>query len=778
MMNLEKIIKCISIFLLIVMVSFLFLSTEISAYENANNVSANQMSNGEADNLMVEENEMQLESPIIIASGSRGENREIKWTLDSEGQLYIYGAGNDIDLSNLAETINKKDEIKQAKVQISGSFYLDNMFYDCSYLEEVDFMDSNYRALSLYRMFNACSNLKTVDFSNIDTSKVTDMSWMFCDCSSLDVLDVSKFNTSNVTNMSAMFWDCNSIKTLDLSGFDTRKVTNMFYMFYGCKSLEYINLFNFDTSNVENMAGMFSNCSSIKNLTLSNFNTSNVKDMSCMFGGCSLLTTLDLSSFNTSNVENMEDMFWHCSSLENLNVSSFDTRNVTNMRTMFGECFLLKSLDLSTFNTSNVEIMSGMFFGCNSLKTLDLSNFDTSKVASMKLMFLACYSLQSVNLSGFNTENLTDMTMMFHNCESLQNIDLSGFKTDKVTSMKYMFYDCESLKNLDISNFNFSSLAYEDGDGIKLFSTMDNIETIKMPANLTYSIALPYEHYIDSTGAQKIRKATWYDQSGNQCYSTLTGQSTPILYRRKSKSQMITSFVERMYTVVLNRNAEEGGLAYWSDELKNGTGDAATLARGFIGSEEFKTRGLDDSAYLDVLYNTFFDRAADEEGKAYWLGELANGSSREFVLSQFVNSREFAGICDSYEIARGTMEADGSSIYNAGVRNFVLRNYTKALGRGGETEGVEYWSHLINTRQMTALDCAMSFFHSQEFLNKNLSDADYVETLYATYFDRVSDAEGKAYWLNQMQSGMNRDAVLTEFAYSQEFRLIMSGYGL
>ena len=1038
-------------FLMTIIVVSLLVPMRIHANENVyiHDISSNNLCDFGSDNLVIEENEMQSESSTIIALGFTGENQEIKWSLDSDGLLYVYGIGNNTDLSNLVNSTNKKDMIKYAKLQISGSFDFDDMFWQCSSLVEVNFMDSDYSVLSSAEMFRDCENLKSINFAEIDTSSAENMSGMFSRCYSLETLDLSKFNTGNVKYMSGMFDECHSLKKLDLSKFNTSNVKSMNRMFYGCNLLNELDLTSFNTSNVEEMETMFSQCSSLKDINLASFNTSKVEDMSGMFYGCESLTTLsllnfdtsnvtdmeamfvgcdllksiDLTSFNTSKVEDMSEMFYGCESLTSLSLSNFDTSNVTDMGQMFMICGSLKSIDLSSFNTSKVENMSGMFYSCSSLETLNLSNFSTNNVTSMSSMFADCYSLktldvsnfktsnvadmesmfshcyslktvdlssfdtgnvknmrfmfwfcecetldlssfntsnvlnmqsmfsechslkilkltsfdtsnvedmsfmfmncyllesldlsnfntskvmdmeamfagcttlqnldasilnvsrvenmsflfyscyklnniklfklplgnkakkmdwmfggcssltsvnlsgwntdtvenmedmftdcnklqtldlstfnvenvksmrymfnnctslQSIIFSGFNTENLTDMTAMFNNCSSLQSIDLSGFKTDKVTSMKYMFYGCESLKNLDISNFYMSSLAYEDGDGMKIFSTMDNIETIKMPANLIYSIALPYEHYIDSTGARKNRKATWYDQSGNQCYSTLTGQSTPVLYRRESKteipeidtpskSQMITSFVERMYTVVLNRSAEEGGLTYWSGELKNGTGDAATLARGFIGSEEFKARGLDDSAFLDVLYKTFFDRAADGEGKAYWLGELANGSSREFVLSQFVNSREFAEICDSYEIARGTMEADGSSIYNAGVRNFVLRNYTKALGRGGETEGVEYWSHLINTRQMTALDCAMSFFHSQEFLNKNLSDPDYVETLYATYFDRVSDAEGKAYWLNQMQNGMSRDDVLTEFAYSQEFKQIMSGYGL
>ena len=53
-------------------------------------------------------------------------------------------------------------------------------------------------------MFRACSNLESVDLTNLDTSQVTDMGWMFCGCSGLTNLDVSNFDTSQVTFMSCM----------------------------------------------------------------------------------------------------------------------------------------------------------------------------------------------------------------------------------------------------------------------------------------------------------------------------------------------------------------------------------------------------------------------------------------------------------------------------------------------------------------------------------------------------------------------------------------------
>ena len=86
-----------------------------------------------------------------------------------------------------------------------------------------------------------------------------------------------------IYDMSYMFYSCSSIISLDFSNFDTSFVTNMAYMFYECDSLKSINLNNFDTSSVEDMSYMFSSTKSLEALDLKSFNTSSVKNMRCMF---------------------------------------------------------------------------------------------------------------------------------------------------------------------------------------------------------------------------------------------------------------------------------------------------------------------------------------------------------------------------------------------------------------------------------------------------------------------------------------------------------------
>ena len=212
--------------------------------------------------------------------------------------------------------------------------------------------------------------------------------YLFCKFSKLtEIENINLLDTSNVTNMSYMFYSCKALASLDLSNFDTSNVITMEYMFSYCSSLTSLDLSKFDTSKVTNMCGMFSSCSRLTSLDVSMFNTSQVTDMRAIFSSCSSLTSLDLSKFDTSNVIDMSVMFSDCSRLTSLDVSNFDTSQVTDMRAMFYNCFSLKSLDVSMFNTSQVTDMRAMFSSCSRLTNLDFRKATFEKVTSYINMF-------------------------------------------------------------------------------------------------------------------------------------------------------------------------------------------------------------------------------------------------------------------------------------------------------------------------------------------------------------------------------------------------------
>ena len=131
------------------------------------------------------------------------------------------------------------------------------------------------------------SQATTLDVSNFDTSKVTNMGSMFSN-SQATTLDVSNFDTSNVTNMYGMFFG-SKVTALDLNSFDTSKVTNMTQMFDGSQ-VTILDLSSFDTSNVTNMSYMFQRANNLNTIYVSNkFNIDKVTQDSNMFYNCTNL---------------------------------------------------------------------------------------------------------------------------------------------------------------------------------------------------------------------------------------------------------------------------------------------------------------------------------------------------------------------------------------------------------------------------------------------------------------------------------------------------------
>ncbi|MBO7451968.1 MAG: DUF4214 domain-containing protein, partial [Clostridiales bacterium] len=111
------------------------------------------------------------------------------------------------------------------------------------------------------------------------------------------------------------------------------------------------------------------------------------------------------------------------------------------------------------------------------------------------------------------------------------------------------------------------------------------------------------------------------------------------------------AFAKRLYTECLGREAEKGGLDYWSLALTNLEVTGSGAARLFFESDEFIGFKTDDKEYLTRLYKTFMGRDPDDAGMNYWLGVL-KAQSREAVFNSFVASQEFTDICNSYGINR------------------------------------------------------------------------------------------------------------------------------
>ena len=218
-------------------------------------------------------------------------------------------------------------------------------------------------------MFYELENIIKVDFTNFDSSKVTDMNSMFYNCSNLEKVIFGDFNTSSVKNMFNLFYYCTNLTSVDLSNFDTSSVTSMRNMFFHCYSLKKIMFSEkFVTSQVTNMNAMFSYNYELISLNLSSFDTSKVTNFVLMFNNCKKLRYLDLTSFSIMGNATLRSMFNRMENSIFINLNSFKITENNEITTIVNAVkSSTKFCASDSYTETNILINNNFYSDCSNI---------------------------------------------------------------------------------------------------------------------------------------------------------------------------------------------------------------------------------------------------------------------------------------------------------------------------------------------------------------------------------------------------------------------------
>ncbi|UOA26161.1 Calx-beta domain-containing protein [Pseudosulfitobacter sp. DSM 107133] len=253
---------------------------------------------------------------------------------------------------------------------------------------------------------------------------------------------------------------------------------------------------------------------------------------------------------------------------------------------------------------------------------------------------------------------------------------------------------------------------------------------------------------------------TLYGEAGNDLL--IGGQSTNAVSTPGGQ-------VYRIYRATLDRAPDTGGFEGWVDRLESGTNSIVEIATGFVASREFQNvyGSLDNTGFVNLLYNNVLGRAADSAGLAGWLQQLDDGTSRQQVVIGFSESAEFkAGTATEANTYTNALSGRAQSEF----LDDVFRLYRATLDRDPDQRGLESWSTLLSEGQAYP-SIAGGFTNSTEFRNTYgaLDNNGFVDLLYQNVLDRAADAGGLEAWLEQMSNGLSREGVVQGFAQSREF---------
>ena len=251
----------------------------------------------------------------------------------------------------------------------------------------------------------------------------------------------------------------------------------------------------------------------------------------------------------------------------------------------------------------------------------------------------------------------------------------------------------------------------------------------------------------------------------------------------------VEGFVTRLYEICLEREPDQGGLNSWVNRLTTGRITGAQAARGFVFSNEFTRRNLDNRSFVNSLYRVMFDRDPDAQGLDAWTAALNGGMTRSEAFDGFTDSVEWANTCAAYGIQSGSSSAPSVDTGTSpsptpvpsptdqtsadGIEGFVRRLYSGFLGRSPDPAGLSDWTSRLSSGQTTGFDAANGFIESDEFHSRarTMSATTLVTVFYNTFLGRNPTASDVTYYTSRMGSDLeaNLQMLLLCFSNSDEF---------
>ncbi|MBR5698248.1 MAG: BspA family leucine-rich repeat surface protein [Prevotella sp.] len=316
----------------------------------------------------------------------------------------------------------------------------------------------NYTGLiSLYRWFESCKVLTSITgLENLSIPNVTTTNSMFSNCSAMKELDLRALNTSSVTDMSYMFSSATNLQTIYVGdNWTIAADANTSSMFLSSSALVGGRGTLYNSSKTDGtMAhidggvadpGYLSRKGDPVAYTVVTKNAdSKPVAVTFYYDTQKDSRAADNTTIVTRLNSNVAYKEWADVTLTS---ATFDPsfasyHDLTSLYQWFYYCSALTGITgLEYLNTENVTTMYQMFNYCGALTELDLTHFDVTKVQNTYQMFAQCTSLETIYAAtDWNTVTNTQSAYMFYNCPKLMGGAMTAYDASH-TDMAYAHPD-------------------------------------------------------------------------------------------------------------------------------------------------------------------------------------------------------------------------------------------------------------------------------------------------------------------------------------------------
>lgn len=210
------------------------------------------------------------------------------------------------------------------------------------------------------------------------------------------------------------------------------------------------------------------------------------------------------------------------------------------------------------------------------------------------------------------------------------------------------------------------------------------------------------------------------------------------IYAPGPNADVNTAEVHGLYQSILGRDADSGGLAYWTSQLASGV-SAQAVAQWLWNSSEHRGQEIDE------YYLTFLHRPSDATGRATWLAVLLATGSETTVVSGMLSSAE----------CREASASDSA---------WLTSLYNEVLRRAPADQELQYWLN-----QLAAGTSA--YLVAEAIVTSAESRMRMIDSYFGAFLNRVADASGEAFWQSRLSTGeCDASSTAVEFLGSKEYR--------
>lgn len=387
------------------------------------------------------------------------------------GEPFIYST----HLTDISELVD---------AQVSDVSYMNNLFYNCSALEDITALSTwDANPTEMTNAFAGCISIKSLEALSgwCGANGLTKAKYAFAGVRASSLRGLENWKTSWLTTAEGMFESM--VNLTDISA-----------------------LANWDMYNVTTMFRTFKNTGAIDISPIGNWNTSNVTTMEEMFSA-SGITTAHGIHWNTSKVTITHQMFYQ-SGLNDISDIEWDVTKVTDAREMFRECAITSfagmvlhfdKVNMSYFAyDSKLHTFAGMgswtaiptaidhAFGMlrefASTSPAGIGFLDFSEITSLETIFDGGQITSPVRkfitldgLGSWDVSTITNFNGLFNNCHFLQDLSaISGWNFGAVTNA-HMFSDLKSVESItelagwDVSSWTAGAFSGMFGSGTGAF---------------------------------------------------------------------------------------------------------------------------------------------------------------------------------------------------------------------------------------------------------------------------------------------------------------------